>query len=160
MKNIDQKSSIKLVQEEVEEAYECLIEYMIEIKCQNFLFDKVYRDVIKQRHYSDEYHTKFLDCLEPFILNGLLTRIPTLDLFKEITAYFLKQGKKALVDNLIISLEIDSLFYTEAIEICDSNKLYRSLAYVCSTHGEYVPPLNKLLREIISAQGNGHRQAQ
>lgn len=106
VKNIDQKSSIKLVQEEVEEAYECLIEYMIEIKCQNFLFDKIYRDVIKQRHYSDEYHTKFLDCLEPFILNGLLTRIPTLDLFKEITGYFLKQGKKALVDNLIISLEI------------------------------------------------------
>lgn len=108
---------------------------MIEIKCQNFLFDKIYRDVIKQRHYSDEYHTKFLDCLEPFILNGLLTRIPTLDLFNEITGYFLKQGKKALVDNLIISLEIESLFYTEAIEICDSNKLYRSLAYVCSTHG-------------------------
>lgn len=53
-----------------------------------------------------------------------------------------------------------SIFYAEAIEICDKNKLYRALAYVCSTHGEYVPPLNKLLREIVDAQQNGLTQAQ
>ena len=44
--------------------------------------------------------------------------------------------------------------------MCEQNKLYRALAYVCSTHGEYVPPLNKVLREIVDAQNNGHSQAQ
>jgi hypothetical protein len=106
VKNMDQKSSIKLVQEEVEEAYECLIEYMIEIQSQNYLFERIFREAVKQRHFSDEYHYKFLDCLEPFILNGALTRIPTLDFFCEIAAHFLKLGKKNLVDNLIISLEV------------------------------------------------------
>jgi hypothetical protein len=82
VRNLDQRNSIKLVEAEVEEVYDCLIEYMLDINCANFLFEKIYRDIIKLRHYTDEYHYKFLDCLEPFILNGQLTTLYSKELFR------------------------------------------------------------------------------
>lgn len=115
MRNIDQKDSIKLVESELEEVYDCLIEYMLDIGCPDFLFEKIYRDIIKLKHYTDEYHHKFLDCLEPFILNGQLTRLYSKELFREIVDYFLRRGKKLLVDSLVMGLEVSSLFYEDAI---------------------------------------------
>lgn len=68
--------------------------------------------------------------------------------------YYLPQNKRELVDNLIMFLDVETLdmFYEQAIDICSQNKLYRALAYVCSTHKDYVPPLTSLLNEIRIAQ--------
>jgi hypothetical protein len=57
-----------------------------------------------------------------------------------------------MVDSLIMGLDVSSVFFEEAIQICTENKLYRALAYVCSTHGDFISPLNKLLGELRTAQ--------
>jgi Golgi CORVET complex core vacuolar protein 8 len=59
-----------------------------------------------------------------------------------------------------MSLDVSSVFYEEAIQTCTENKLYRALAYVCSTHGDFISPLNKLLSELRSAQTQQLQQAQ
>jgi hypothetical protein len=59
-----------------------------------------------------------------------------------------------------MSLDVSSVFYEEAIQICTENKLYRALAYVCSTHGDFISPLNKLLGELRTAQTQQLQQAQ
>lgn len=68
-------------------------------------------------------------------------------------------GKKPLLETLVMSLEVDSLYYEEALDLCSSNKLYRALAYVCSTHSDYISPLNKLLNELLQAQKQGLENA-
>lgn len=47
-----------------------------------------------------------------------------------------------------------SLFYEDAIEVCSQNKMYKALAYVCSTHDDFISPLNNLLAEIRTMQKN------
>jgi CYTH domain-containing protein len=61
---------------------------------------------------------------------------------------------------MFLSVESLDLFYEDAIALCSENKLYKSLAYVCSTHEDFVPPLTNLLNEVRQAQLNGHAQAQ
>lgn len=46
---------------------------------------------------------------------GSINLIPSIELFKEITAYFLKKNRKNTIDSLIMSLDVESIFYTEAI---------------------------------------------
>jgi len=36
--------------------------------------------------------------------------------------------------------------------ICTDNKLYRALCYVSATHGDFISPLNKLLKAIKDAK--------
>lgn len=59
----------------------------------------------------------------------------------------------------MMGLDVSSLFYEVAIEVCSENKLYRALAYVCSTHGDFISPLNKLLGELRTAQTQQLQQA-
>jgi hypothetical protein len=61
---------------------------------------------------------------------------------------------------MFLDVETVSMFYEEAISICSINKLYKSLAYVCSTHGDYISPLTGLLNEIKMAQNSHMSSAQ
>lgn len=61
---------------------------------------------------------------------------------------------------MFLDVETVSMFYEEAISLCSINKLYRSLAYVCSTHGDYISPLTGLLNEIKAAQNSQLTSAQ
>ncbi len=64
--------------------------------------------------------------------------------------FYLSKGNKELVDHFIMFISVDSLslFYEDAVEVCSQNKLYKSLAYVCSTHKDFISPLNILLNEV------------
>ena len=53
---------------------------------------------------------------------------------------------------MFLNTETLSMFYEEAIDICSENKLFKSLAYVCANHEDYVPPLTCLLNEVRLAQ--------
>lgn len=79
---------------------------MIEIKAQSFLFEKIYGDIIQKKMVYDEYSFKFLDCMQIFIEQGLIKLIPSINIFKEITSYFLKRNKRHTVDSLIMSLDV------------------------------------------------------
>ena len=60
---------------------------------------------------------------------------------------YLPLNKREVIDNFIMFLDVKtlSMFYEDAISICSENKLYKALSYVCSTHGDYIPPLTSLL---------------
>jgi len=70
--------------------------------------------------------------------------------------HFLSRGKKELIDHFIMFISVDSLslFYEDAVEVCSQNKLYKSLAYVCSTHKDFISPLNILINEVRLNQMN------
>ena len=60
---------------------------------------------------------------------------------------------------MFLNVKTLSLFYEEAISICSQNKLYKALSYVCSTHGDYVSPLTRMLNEIRMAQDSNMNSA-
>ena len=78
---------------------------------------------------------------------GRVVSLPSKLVFDEMINYYLSRGKKELVDHFIMFLNVKSLslFYEDAIEVCSQNKMYKALAYVCSTHEDFISPLNNLL---------------
>lgn len=106
----------------------------------DFLFDDVYE------WYSDaSCQDAFLHALEPRILEGKITSIPT-EVLKDMMNWYATLGMGQRLQGMICSLETATLDIDQVTSLCKELNLYDAFIYVWNQAvGDYVTPLSELI---------------
>ena len=65
----------------------------------------------------------------------------------------------AIINKLILCLDESSLYYEDTVDLCTKMKLYQSLSYICSVHGDFISPATKILYHCQEAVENHYENA-
>ena len=136
--------------QELREIINTSIEFCLEIYSYDHLFTRVFTLVDRSYHLD----RMFLECLEPFIREGLIKRFPNFAMFEKVIDYYAEE-EPSLVDVLILSLEPHSIDYFATLNVCVDHQLYRSLLYVSELNGDFVGPANKILEACVKLRDSG-----
>lgn len=107
----------------------------------DFLFDEVFA------WYDDhDRGTIFLNILEPYIVDGQLTSIPSVAL-KALIDHYMKTHTPARLEEIICSLDTSTMDIDQVTNLCKSYNLYDAYIYVWTRAlGDFIGPIEELLR--------------
>lgn len=134
------------------ELAEACINACVSIDDQEFLFDEVFA-------WYDEFGeiSLFLDVLEPFIIEGEVTRLPPSAL-KALINTFAVSRSSARLEEIICLLDTSAMDIDQVTTLCRKYNLYDAYIYVWNRAlRDYTTPLKELLMlSEHSSRANGH----
>jgi len=124
-----------------------LIDFFVEIEDSEFLFNFCLRKVTE---FS--LQDIFLECLEPFLLNGKVKYIPDGQL-KSVIIYYCNNDKRSLMQKLLRNLDIEKQDCFILLHLCLEYNFYTVLIDICSkVDDNYITPFIKLTNDYYTAK--------
>jgi hypothetical protein len=117
------------------------IEFCIGIQSLELLFDELFEYCAGGGSLS-----YFLDTLEPFVLQGYITRIPA-ELLDKLICYYLEGGRADVVERIILHLDPSYIEPSRVLSYCEEHSLLTAVVFICTqtTAQDFLEPLRRLL---------------
>ncbi|KAH7626637.1 Golgi CORVET complex core vacuolar protein 8-domain-containing protein [Sordaria sp. MPI-SDFR-AT-0083] len=116
----------------------------------DFLFDEMYE------WYEDAgLEGIFLETLEPYIIDGLITAIPPA-VVKALVTHFVSNGLETRLEDIICHMDTSTLDLDQVTMLCKKHSLYDALIYVWNQAlNDYLTPFIDLLALLVPLMQNG-----
>lgn len=98
---------------EIRDTLEGCIEFCLHCRMEEFLFGELHDQLAREFATAEQ----FLVCLEPFIENDLIRKVPNRRMYAAIVEYY-ASSRSELVDRLVSHVDRDSIDYALTVELC------------------------------------------
>jgi vacuolar protein sorting-associated protein 8 len=116
----------------------------VAMKDLDFLFEDVF-----ESFKSASAEAIFCETLDPYVLSGEITSIPT-EVLKDFVYHYNSEDKMAKLENIICHLDARMMDIDETASLCKRHHMYDGLIHIWNQAlGDYITPLVELLSLVL-----------